>query len=179
MPPAVTPVPPARMKGMAQQIVVKKAAELSVKAPAGEFVAVLDQSGSTRDPKQSKSQDHNNGWLSLTPGVAEGGVLKATGKYYLPAATTNAPTTLRFTVRKQSKTGILVYSDKSLKVVPTDTDRWVDFEIELPLKDPAVPSDTNYILMLSAAPLAGPLYLDNVEVKDAAGKAFWAYPSFE
>ena len=170
---------PQRMKGMAQQIVVRKAAELHVLAPSGDFVAVLDQSVAQRDPKASKVMDHNNGWLQLAAGEL-GAAVTVKGQYFIPIDATQKPTAFRFTVRKQTKAGLLIYAERTFKLETTQPGQWVDFTAELPVKSDATLSEPGGVfLMMSALPLAGPVYLDDVSVTSASGTALWAYPSFE
>lgn len=177
--PATAPAP-VRLKGMLQQITVEKAAALKVTAPSGSQVAVLDQSAPNLNEKLSQIQDHNNGWLELATGQIEGTSLKLSGKYFVPAAaTTYRPDGLRLTVRKRTKTGLDIYSEITVKIPAKSVGMWVRFDTVLPMKAEAEPVPGNYVLMLSATPLAGPVYLDDLSVTDASGKALWAYPSFE
>lgn len=170
---------PQRMKGMSQQIVVRKAAELHALAPSGDFVAVLDQSVAQRDPKASKVADHNNGWLQLAA-VELGAAVTVKGKYFVPIDAAQKPVAFRFTVRKQTKAGLLIYADRTLKCETTQPGQWVEFTAELPVKTDATLSEPGGVfLMMSALPLAGPVYLDDVSVTSASGVALWAYPSFE
>ncbi|MET0263013.1 MAG: hypothetical protein ABW223_08960 [Rariglobus sp.] len=170
---------PQRLKGMSQQISVSKAADLKVTAPSGNQVAVLDQTVSHRDPQISKSVDHNNGWLSLAAGEL-GEKVTVKGKYFVPADSSHKPTGLRFTVRKHSKTGLLIYSDRTVKIEATQTGKWVEFAAELPIKVDATLSEPGgMFLLVSALTLAGPVYLDDLNVLSDSGAALWAYPSFE
>lgn len=171
--------PPQRLAGMSQQISVKKAADLKVTAPKGAYVAVLDQSVSWHDPKLSQAQDHNNGWLQLSVTQVEGATVKVKGKYYVPDTTKNRPDGIRMTLRKRLPAGLVILSDKTLKVASADINKWVDFAIELPVVAGDPQPDGQISLLLSATPLAGPIYLDTVEVTDKAGKPLWALPSFE
>jgi len=176
--PATTPVP-LRLKGMLQQIVVEKAATLKVTAPSGTQVAVLDQSLPFTNEKLSKIQDHNNGWLELSTGLVEGGSLAISGKYFVPVAAEHKPDGLRLTVRKRTKGGLDIFSEVTVKIAAKAAGTWVKFDVVMPLKTEAEPTPANFVLMLSATPLAGPVYLDDLTVKDTAGKSLWAYPSFE
>lgn len=169
-----------RLAGMTQEIEVKSAKDLSVKAPSGEKVAVLDQSGANADGSGNKVQDHHNGWLTLSAAKVEGNLIKVKGKYYVPSSAAAVPKEIRFTVRKQQPDGLAVFVDKSL---PLDraVDQWLDFEIDLPLKDDLVLKrpDAKFVLMLSAVPFAGPVYLDNLEVTDSQNNPLWDFPEFE
>ena len=173
--------PPQRLAGMTNQIFVKKAAELRVTAPKGAYVAVLDQSAAWNDPKISKAQDHNNGWLLLSVTQIEGATVKVKGKYYVPDTTKNRPDGIRMTLRQRlpSGGGLAILSDKTLKVASADINKWVDFAIELPVVAVTPQPDVQISLLLSATPLAGPIYLDMLEVTDKAGKPLWALPNFE
>ncbi len=170
---------PVRLKGMLQEIVVKKAAELGVTAPAGEYVAVLDQAAPRTNPKASQMQDHHNGWLQLSPDTVEGGSITVMCKYYIPSSSENKPDSIRMTVRKRTKDSLVIYADKSFKVSSSDTDKWLDLELLLPLKEVEGDDPGAFILMISAVPLAGPVYLDSVGVFDGKGQRLWVSPSFE
>ncbi len=174
-----------RLSGMVQQIEIKPAKDLKIKAPSGKYVAILDQHLAIRDSTGPKVQDHHNGWLELSEKKVEGDVIKVKGKYYLPSSSDAPAKGLRFTVRKRSPLGLAVYSDKTLKLDEV-TDEWIDFEIELPLEEVEARSteykvrpDAKYCLLLSALPFAGPVYLDNLQVTDPQGNQLWEFPEFE
>ncbi len=168
---------PIRLPGMAQEIEVKSAKDLSVKAPSGERVAVLDQS--IQNPKNpSTLQDHHNGWLQLSSNQVEGNLIKVKGLYYVPRSIAAYPDGIRFTVRKRTAAGLPIYADKTVKV-SSATDKWVEFTLELPLKEETDSADGKLVLLLSALPLAGPIYLDNLQVTDSQGNQLWDHPDFE
>jgi hypothetical protein len=109
----------------------------------------------------------------------EGNLIKVKGKYYVPGSATAQPKGIRFTVRKQHPGGLAVFADQTL---PMDSvDQWIDFEIELLLKEDDMPKlpNTKFVLMLSAIPFAGPVYLDNLQVTDSQDNALWDFPEFE
>jgi len=169
---------PGKLPGLSEEITVKPAKELSVKAPSGNYVAVLDNRLADPSASATASQDHHNGWLELSSGKVSGNVIKVKGKYYVPSTAAIPPKGLRFTIRKRSPAGLKVYSDKTLDIDPT-MDKWIDFSIELPLDEAVDPEPLNYALLLSALPFAGPIYLDNVEVTDPMGNGLWDHPEFE
>ncbi len=171
---AMAEVPAMRLPGMQNEIVIKSAAELSIRAPSGGNVAVLDQTVAG----VSKSQDHHNGWLSLSTGQVEGDQIQVKGLYYIPSTAAVPATGIRLTIRKRSKTGLTVYSDKTLPISVT-RDQWVGFVIDLPLKKIKPETAVKYDLLLSAVPLAGPVYLDNLQVTDPQNNQLWEYPEFE
>jgi len=174
-----------RLPGMQQEIEIKPAKDLKIKAPSGKYVAVLDQSLAAKDSTGPKVQDHHNGWLGLSAQTIEGDVIKVKGKYFIPGSTEAMAAGIRLTVRKRSPAGLAVYSDKTLKLDQL-TGQWIDFEIELPLEDVEARStefnvrpDAKYCLLLSAVPFAGPVYLDNLQVTDPQGNQLWEFPEFE
>lgn len=168
-----------RLPGMEQQIEVQNAKELGITAPSGEAVAVLDQSKGVEVDGASMVQDHHNGWLHLSTDHVEGNVITVKGKYYIPSSAQTVANSIRFTVRKRSPEGLTVYVDKALPLEAA-VDDWIDFEIELPLDESKeVLPERKYVLMLSAQPFAGPVYLDNVQVLDPQDNQLWDYPEFE
>jgi hypothetical protein len=174
-----------QMKGMSGEIEVKPAKELSLTAPSGEYVAVLDQRPT--EAAADKVQDHHNAWLVLTMNQIDGGLIKVKGKCYIPGTTENPPREIRVRILKPAiEGGMAAFAEKMMKLDQA-ADQWADFEIELPLGevDPLVGdqktprASDNFILALSAAPLAGPLYLDNLQVSDLQGNELWEFPEFE
>jgi hypothetical protein len=85
--------PGEQMKGMTGEICVKPARELSVAAPSGEHVAVLDQR-IPEDFSGPKVQDHHNGWLVLATNQVMGDLIKVKGKQLLRFALGADPTVL-------------------------------------------------------------------------------------
>ena len=169
-----------QLPGMSEEIQVKSAKELSIKAASGEDVAVLDQSGVAEDSAGNRVQDHHNGWLTLSTDKVEGDVIKVKGKYYIPGSATVPAKGIRFTVRKRQPNRIAQFADVTLPV-ETAVDQWIDFEIALPLKEDGelTRPEARFVLMLSAVPFAGPVYLDNLQVTDPQGNALWDSPEFE
>ena len=170
---------PTRLPGMIQEIEVKTGKDLGVSAPSGDVVAVLDQHTPMENPEASKSQDHHNGWLELSANQVEGNEIIVKGKYYIPASSTAPARALRLTIRKRTPEGLAVYADKSVEL-KEERDQWFDFEVRLPLDEnqPAA-EGTRFVLMLSAVPFAGPVYLDNLQVTDPQDNGLWPYPEFE
>lgn len=166
------------LPGLHEEIAIKLAKDLKVKAPSGKYVAVLDNRLEDPNTDAPKVQDHHNGWLDLTTGEVEGNLVKVKGKYYVPSSTEIPPTGLRFVLRKRIPGGLDVFGDKTLEVDQV-TDQWIDFEIEVPVDEAKDPVKGNFSLNLSAIPFAGPMYFDNVQVTDRQGNELWEYPEFE
>lgn len=164
---------------ISQEVAVKSAKDLNVTAPNGDHVAVLDQSGPSKAPGASPSQDHHNGWLTLSVEKLDGDAVKVKGKYYIPATTVAVPEGLRFTLRQRDVSGLLIFSDKTLDMRSATAGNWVDFEISLPIDKSVKQGGGSIYLLLSAVPFAGPIYLDHVQVTDPQGNQLWKFPDFE
>jgi len=165
-----------QLSGMSQEIAVKPASELGIKAPAGANVAVIDQSWVAENPEVSQIIDHHNGWLQLAD-LPPTWPLKVTGKYFVPSVTNVPPKSLRLTLRRSTSEGLKIFSEGSALLEKAG--EWVSFEVELPDKAVEGGDVGKFILMLAAVPLAGPLYLDDLHVTDASGNELWKLPSFE
>ncbi len=167
-----------RLPGMSEGIGVASAKSLDITAPSGKYVAVIDMRLSDPNSDEPKVQDHHNGWLQLSTDNVEGGLVLVKGKYYLPSSSDKPAVGIRFTIRRRTREGLVVYSDKTLEVDQV-ADRWTDFAIELPIDAEKTGGTGGFILMLSAVPFAGPVYFDNLQVTDQQHNDLWQYPEFE
>ncbi len=169
--------PGEKLPGMSLEIVVRDAKELGVTAPEGKKVAVIDQSPVEDNPNFSMSQDHHNGALKLNQ-TQLGDGLKIKGKLYVPADAKVVPQSLRVTLRSQTKLGMEILAEANLSLKET-SNTWMDFELALPAKPDHGPDTGKFLLMFSASPLAGPMYLDDLHVFDSQGNELWDSPGFE
>lgn len=165
-----------QLDGMSQEIFVQAAEELGIEAPSGKNVAVLDQSWVGGDSETSQVPDHHNGFIDLDAEVP-GESVQITGQYFVPSDASTLPEGLRLTIRCRTETGLQLLAER---IIPTDrTSEWVEFDETLPLDVTELAGQGQLLLLLSAAELAGPIYLDDLHVLDPNGNDLWRSPEFE
>jgi len=170
---------PLRLPGMGEEIEIKSAKELAIKASTGDYVAVLDQSQVLKIPNASPSQDHHNGSLALSEGNPNGDTITIRGKYYIPGSIKTPPANLRLNIRKRTRAGWEGIGGKMLPVGDAKRNQWISFEIEIPVPSSGNDGQGSRSLTLSALPFAGPVYIDDLQVMDVSGNQLWRYPEFE
>jgi hypothetical protein len=172
-----------KLPGMSQEISVVTGSSVGITPPNGTNVAVMDQSWILDSTSASPQQDHHNGWLELNIncGSVKEGKVKVKGKYYIPSTAKKPPTQLRLTLRVQSKSGLVLLAEDKVAISPGDVNKWVDFESNMAMDATlgTANSELKLVLMLAPMDLAGPIYLDSLNVTDAGGAVLWTNPDFK
>jgi len=81
----------------------------------------------------------------------------------------------------QSKSGLVLLAEDKVAISPGDVNKWVDFESNMAMDATlgTANSELKLVLMLAPMDLAGPIYLDSLNVTDAGGAVLWTNPDFK